>query len=197
LKLFSVLLGITLLTEILANLARGPLKWETNHAIYNLFMLIEYCLYAVYFKAIIQNVSVRKAINLFLYTFPVVWVVITFVLVRGLNIWNSYIIIYGDAATVCMCIIYLFEVYASDEPADLATSPEFWIAASLLMFSCCEIPYTGRLNYMVDRQQSAALWLNITMQILNILLYITIIYAYQCRRLTTIITKYWPTAWRA
>jgi hypothetical protein len=196
LKIYSILLGITVLTEILANVAVGPLKWKSNHPFYNSFMLPEYCLYALYFKAIIRNELVRKGISVFLYSLPVVWVFTTVVVLHGLRPWNSYMILYGDAGTVAMCSIYLFEVFKSDEVVDLRTSPEFWIAAGTLMFACCEIPYTGRLNFMVIRDQSAAAWLNITMQILNILLYLTIIYAYQCRRLTTIITKYWPTASR-
>jgi hypothetical protein len=192
LKIFCIFLGLTVLTETLANIAI-KFHWETDYVIYNSFMLPEYCLYTLFFRSIIRTPRIKKALTVFLFLCPVIWSVTTWRL--GITTWNSYMILIGDAATVGMCAWFLFEVFASEELIDLTTSAEFWITASTFMYCCCEIPITGRLNFLANDKRTTLL-LEDVLQILNILMYLTIIYAYQCRRLINIMRS-WSTAWRA
>jgi hypothetical protein len=191
LKLFSIFLGLTVVTETLANIAI-KFQWETNYIIYNSFMLPEYCLYTLFFRSIIRNARIKKVLTVFLMLFPVIWAATTWRL--KITTWNSYIVLIGDAATVVMCATYLFEVFVSDELIDLKTSAEFWITSGTLMYCCCEIPITGRLNFLAHDKQ-VTLVLEDVLQGLNIVMYITIIYAYQCRRLINIM-KSWSKALR-
>jgi hypothetical protein len=179
LKIFSAFLGLTVITETLANIAIYY-HWKTNYIVYNSFMLPEYCLYAAFFKSIIQDTRVQKALTGFMLIFPLIWIGTTLTL--HISTWNSYAILIGDAATVGMCAAYLFEVFASEDASDLKTSSEFWITAATLMYCCCEIPITGRLNYLAVHHKKVTMWLEDVLQILNILMYLTITYAFLCRR---------------
>lgn len=187
LKIFSIFLGLTVVTETLANIAIYY-HWETNYIIYNSFMLPEYCLYALFFKSIIRNTRIKGVLSAYLLIFPLIWIATTVWL--HITTWNSYAVLIGDAATVGMCAAYLFEVLASEELIDLKTSAEFWITAGTLIYCCSEIPITGRLNYLAAHHKQVTLWLEDVLQILNILMYLTIIYAYLCRRLTNT-TRSW------
>lgn len=192
LKLFSFFLGLTIFTETLAHMA-FRFHWDSDYAIYNCFMLPEYCLYALFFRSIIRDDRVKRILAIFFFGFPPIWIGTTIWL--KITTWNSYIVLIGDAATVGMCARYLFEVFESEELTDLKTSAEFWITSGTLMYCCCEIPITGRLNFIATDKKTTLL-LEDVLQILNILMYFTIIYAYQCRRLINI-TRSWSTASRA
>ena len=183
LKLFSIFLGITVLTEALAELVIHVLHYDTNYSVYVAFMLIEYMLYAVYFRYLIRNSRIRQIINAFLLAFPVVWASTTF-LVFGRAHWNSYMILFGDVFTISLCAAWFHESFISEELIDFRASPEFWIAAGTFIYSCCEIPITGILNYLTDNYINLAIGLKNVLQILNILMYLMITYAYLCRRLT-------------
>jgi len=188
LKLFSLSLGLGLVTEILAVYVIKHYHLSNNYLIYSSYMLVEYCLYAVYFKFIIHGSKARQFISAFLMAFPVVWIITTFYIFHK-NGWNSYVVLFGDAFTIAMCIVYFREVFISDQLIDFKVSPEFWIAAALLIFSCCELPITGILNYLAVKYQKEALLLEDVLQLLNIFMYLIIIYAYLCRLLTNT-TKY-------
>jgi hypothetical protein len=188
LKLFSVFLGISIVTEILAAVAVPFFHFKSNYPVYGAFMLVEYSLYALFFKFVIQHHRIRQIINAFLLSFPVVWATTTF-FVFGPRHWNSYVILFGDAITIGMCVAYFYEVFVSEDLLDFRTSPEFWIVAATLIYSCCELPITGMLNYLAANYETQALWLENALQILNILMYLMILYAYLCRRLINT-TKY-------
>jgi hypothetical protein len=193
LQLFSVLLALTVVTEIFANLASGPLAWKTNYPIYNTFMLPEYCLYTLFFKAIIRNATVKRMLDIFLLIILAAWVTTNFGLLK-ISVWNSYMILIGDTLTIFMAAYYLSEFVIADEEIPVSTSTEFWIAASIFMYSACEIPITGRLNYLTH-DETAIKWLVFTLDILNIIMFLTIIYAYRCSRLINIMSS-WLTALR-
>jgi len=180
-RLFSVFLGLTVLTEIFANLASGPLRWATNWPIYNSFMLPEYILYTLFFRSIIHNQRIKKVLNGFLVLIPIVWVISSFWLL-GITVWNSYMVLIGDSLTIFMCTCYMYEFFLSEDEIDIKTSAEFWIAASTFMYACCEVPITGRLNYLAAHNEQATNWLLVIM-------YLTILYAYQCRRLINIMSS--------
>lgn len=183
LKLFSLLLGLSVLTETLAALAVPVFHGASNHPVYNIFMLVEYPLYATFFLQLTSSRRTREGIRIFLLTFPLAWLATT-LFIFGLGRWNSYMIIFGDAGVIGMCIRYFYELFVSEELFDLRKLPEFWIAAGTMAYSCCELPITGILNFLTSNYERQALWLENALQILNIFMYLVIIYAYLCRRLT-------------
>jgi hypothetical protein len=175
-KLFSILLGITVITESLAIIVHKQFH-RPNHAIYSWFMLFEYCLYALFFRLLLRHRRARRAIDIFLLVFPLAWAATTFLVFR-LQGWNSYIILLGNVFTIILGLIFFYELFTSEELRNFVEIPEFWIVAATVSYSCCEIPITGMLNYLAVNYESVALKLKIVLQALNILLYLIIMVAF-------------------
>jgi hypothetical protein len=177
--LFSVFLGVTALTEIIANFFLTPFHLESNFPVYNLFILVEYPLLAFYFKQILRTVRIRKLINLFLIFYPLFWASI-FLFVYTLNQWNTYCVMAGDLFIIVFAVRYLYELFTSDSLISFRRHSEFWIAVALILYSCCELPIMGILNFLETDQDTTRKLLTI-LQVLNIIMYLIFIYAFICR----------------
>jgi hypothetical protein len=182
LKLFSVFLAITVCTELIANFLLDYLNLKNNYIVYNYFILVQYPLLAYFFRAIIVSKRIKNIAVLFMFIFPAFWLVTT-IFVFGLNNWNSYSVMLGDLFVICVASRYLFELFTSDQLINFTVSSEFWIAAALFFYCCCEIPITGLLNYLYG--DSGNSFLTSILQILNIIMYLIFIYAFLCRRMTS------------
>jgi hypothetical protein len=183
LKLFSIFLGISLLTEICANYLIDFLHLDSNYPVYYCFMLVEYIMFAYYFRRIIVSKTTKNIISIFLLIFPFFWLFTGIFIFNEEKSWNSYVVMAGDLFTICVSARFLYELFTADKLIDFRKSPEFWIAAALIFYSCCELPITGILNYLYYNNSS----LNGLLQILNIIMYLIFIYAFLCP--TTNFTK--------
>lgn len=179
LMLFSLFLGITAITEIFANFVIRLLHMKSNFPIYNIFILIEYPLLAFYFKHVISSRVLKKIIVAFLFIYPVSWTIIFSFFLR-LNEWNTYGVMAGDLFIIILGARYLYEIFTSEKLIDFRKSSEFWIAVSLVFFSCCELPITGILNFLEQDWNTTRQLLTI-LQLLNIIMYAIFIYAFLCR----------------
>jgi uncharacterized membrane protein len=181
LKLFSILLGCTVITELFAiYLYRSVLKMETNMPLYNCFTLVEYWAYAFYFRLIIESRLVKQIITVFLFLFPPFWFITTF-LVFGINNWNSYLMVAGSLSTVCLSFAYCYQVFIDTEMRELRNNREFWIATGLIFFYSCQLPYVGTLNFLLKNYLYLAQNLLVVLQVLNIVMYAVFTYAFLCR----------------
>lgn len=174
-KLFSILLGLSLITECIATILKHFNR--SNHAVYSWFMLFEYCLYALFFRSLLRHRRAQRAIDIFLLVFPFTWAATTF-LVFSVHGWNSYSLLLGDVFTIILCLIFFYELFTSEELRNFVEIPEFWIAAATFSYSCCEIPITGMLNYLSDNYETVAVKLTKVLQVLNILMYLIITVAF-------------------
>lgn len=179
LKLFSVFIGFSLLTEILARFGLKFFHLESNYLIYNVYLLIEYIVYAFYFKSIMPFNRIKKIINLFILVISIIWVVTTFVVFK-LTGWNSYLVVLGDLFIICMSVLYFYKAFISENLINFQTTPEFWIAAGSFIYACCELPITGILNHLVKNYATLTIDLYDILQLLNILMYTIFIYAFLC-----------------
>jgi hypothetical protein len=183
LKLFSVFLGITVITEICAVFLLGLFHLKTNYPVYNSFMLVEYVLYAWYFSFIIESKKIKKIVRYFIFLMPEIWMATIF-LAFGMKRWDSYMVMFGDCFLIILCVINFYELFASEKLIDLKTSPEFWISVGTFVYSCCELPITGILNFLGENYASLVSQLENVLQILNIIMYSIFTYAFLCPILT-------------
>lgn len=192
LKIFSVLLAITSITEVLANFFLSNLHLQSNHPVYNIFMLIEFWAYAFYYRYIIRNKILQKVITAFLILFPLFWYTAVFYLFDGLEYWNSYLILVGFSFTILWSVAYCYQLFTSVELIKFRNQSEFWIAIGLLIFYTCNLPYLGMYNFLATNYSELAQQLKKVLQPTNCLMYSFFIYAYLCR--TTIIMKSFPSS---
>lgn len=180
LKLFSFLLGVILITELIVWAASTVFHVSTNVHIYNIAMGIQYWLYGLYFRFILAGKITRLLVNSFLILFPLLWLFSTLFLF-GLYKWNSYVAAAGSLFCVIFSIIYFYQIFARVEPVKFATNPELWIAIGIFIFYSVNLPYVAMLNFLSNTDKEFARQLLVVLQISNILMYSLFTYAYICR----------------
>jgi len=181
-RLCSVLLGAGLLTEVLARFCVSLLHLRSNYPVYITYLLFQFILYALYFRSIYLSPKSKRVVVWLTLILPIIWAYTTF-RVFGIMGWNSYFIMIGDTFTVVMCAYYFYEIFTSENLIDLRTSREFWIAGGIFIYSCCELPITGMLNYLANNYP-VTMELENVLQALNILMLLIFIYAFLCPLLT-------------
>lgn len=178
LKVFSVILGFTFLNEtgswfITAVLGKKNVSW------YNIFMGIEFCLYAWYFRLIIVGKTLRRFITALSILFIVFWFYAVFRIFR-LSVWNSYVAIAGSTFVICLCILYGYQLFTNKMLVWLKNHAEFWICVGLFIFYSCNLPFLGMLNFLNTKYPDMARNLLNVLQSLHILMYSLFIYAFIC-----------------
>lgn len=178
LKLFSILLGATFITELVATQIIKRNSW-----VYNSFTGIEFTVYALYFYKIIFISWLRKIIKGFILVFPLFWLVMVF-FVTGFYKWNSYVIITGGCFTVCMALGYYYQLLYAKNDIHLSSSPEFWIATGMLVFYSCQTPYFGMMNFLIANYLPFARSFLKVILVIDTAMYLTFIYAFLCPLIT-------------
>ena len=184
LKLFSVLLGITLLVEYFASFGLHLLNTKSNIALYNSFMLVEFEGFAWYYLQIIKFSSIKKIVIIFLYLFPLFWLITVF-FIFGINHWNSYLVIAGSSFTIFLSGIFYYQLFTASELIKLTKSPEFWIATGMMIFYSCNLPFLGMFNFLTKSYATLAYKLESILQVLDAVMYSIFIYAFLCRMINT------------
>lgn len=179
LRLFSVLIGISVLTEWLAFYGPGIFNMNSNYLFYNVFLLLQYIVYAFFFRVALPAGKIKNSIPPFIVAFGIFWLLTSFT-VFGLQAWNSYVVIVGDVFTILAACHYFYTIFTADTLLNFSTSAEFWITAGLFIYCSCELPVTGMLNYLAYHHEELTLDLYAVLQWLNILMYSIFLYAFLC-----------------
>lgn len=186
LKVFSLLLGYDLLNELCSNLLlKSVFHMRSNVEFYNIFMLVEFGVYAWFFRSILTNALLKRLIGYYLVLLPAFWIFAVF-FIFGLDHWNSYMAIAGSLFTVCMAVAFYFQLFTANELIRLSRSPEFWISTGIILFYTINLPYLGMLDFITRDYILLARALLAGLQILNMLMYSLFTLAFLC---TTRITK--------
>lgn len=180
LKLFSFLLGCVLVTELSVLLISKLFHAETNVPLYNVSMGIQYLLYGLFFRYVLNGKKYRLFIDAYLISFLLVWFLST-VFMFGLYSWNSYVAATGSLFCIFFSIAYFYQIFAVIEPVRFNTKSELWIAVGIFIFYSINLPYVGMLNFLSNTHRGFANKMLVVLQISNILMYSLFTYAYLCR----------------
>jgi hypothetical protein len=184
LRLFSVLLGLTFLVELSADLTVRLLHWKNNYWIYHLFTLVEFWAYGYYYYQIIRLQRMRQILVGFLVVFPVFWMITVF-FIFGWSKWNSYVIIVGSFFTVVFVLIYYYQLLMAREISSLRNLTEFWIATGMLIFYMSALPFYGTLNFLLTYHHGVARTLYKVLLVIDTLMYALFSYGYLCKTMST------------
>lgn len=180
LRFFSILLGITFAVEFFCVFLFKRLGFSSNHQVYNIFMLFEFCAYGLYYLYILTIPWGRILIRVFLVLFPVFWFYSVFY-VFGLNNWNSHISVMGSLFTVAISAAYYYQLFTQQTLVKLHRHPEFWIATGMILFYASNLSYVGILNYLNENYKQLARELLVVLQVLVSVMYLIFLYAYVCQ----------------
>ncbi|HET6253337.1 MAG TPA: hypothetical protein VFE32_04660 [Puia sp.] len=183
LRFFSVLLGLTFLVELSADLTVRVLHWKNNYWIYHLFTLVEFLAYGYYYYQIIRLKRARQLLIGFMAIFPVFWMITVF-FIFGWSKWNSYVIIVGSFFTVLFVLMYYYQLLVARDIAPLRGMAEFWIATGMLIFYMAALPFYGTLNFLLTYHRDVARTLYKVLLIIDTLMYAIFIYGYLCRTIS-------------
>jgi len=176
-----------LLVEIGATFFRNLIKGQNVLPQYNIVLLIEFLVYAYFFKEIILSVWIKNIINVFMILFPVFWYISVFFIFK-ITEWNSYIFLVGGTFTIIWALIYCYQLLTSIENVSLNSCSEFWIALGIIIFYSCQVPFMGIYNFLIVNYPSLIMNFQIGLQVTNIIMYSLFTYAFLCKK--TIIMKY-------
>ncbi len=180
LKVFSVLLGVTLGVELLATSIIEWLHLKNNFSLYNFFILPEFLVYAWYYQRITSKKWIKNIIWVISFLFPVFWGYSVF-LVFGINTFNSHIIVVSAFFSVFFGLSYYYELLHSDKFVGLSRHTEFWIATGMIIFYACQTPFYGMFNFLLANYLPLSRSLLIVLLFLNSTMYLIFMYAFLCR----------------
>jgi hypothetical protein len=178
LKLLPPFLLLTLLVELLGAYLASVNK--NNLLLYNLFTVFSICFYLFIIKKIINNIKVKKIINIATALYAVIALVNIFY-IQGVNTFHTVTFALGCLLLVVFCIYYFFELFTFPKSMDLKKNPAFWICCGLLFFYACSLPLYGFINFWMKFKFIVANFLTI-ITILNLFLYTLFTIAFLCVR---------------
>jgi hypothetical protein len=184
LKLFSCLLGLTLVVELFQGVFIRVFHFKNNFWIYNAFGLVEFWLYGYFYYRVIEVKILRRIIFLFMVIFPIFWVITIFFLF-GFNVWNSYVVIVGSFFSVLFAVMYYYQLITAREIRSLRNMPEFWIATGMLIFYLGELPFYGTLNFLMSHNLGLTKSLLNILKVLDTLMYGLFSYGFLCLTINT------------
>ena len=171
----------TVLSELfIAKLIHHLWPGKTNIPWYNIVLCVEFFVYALYYYCILGSTTLKRVVLGYLIALPACWFVLTFKVFELAN-WNSYIDIIGSLFTICLSVAFLFQLIGRPELVKLSRTPEFWIAVALILYYSGSLPFTGMLHFLTKEVRGLAKSFVTILQILNILLYSLICYAFLCK----------------
>lgn len=152
-KYFAYFLCLTVFVEIVAYYA--PLggfsgyelfgfvegtRFEENYWIYNIFMIVNYLAYALFFRAYLTLAIPRKII---------LFLCVVFVLSSMLNLltsniffiyYSSYTTIFGSLLVLCSIACYYYQLLTSDAILEILRSFPFYVAIGAILLNVILTP---------------------------------------------------------
>lgn len=178
LKLFPFFLLLTIFVELSANWMMR--NWGTNMALYNFYLVCNFCFCLYMLREIITDRLMRKVGLITTCAYGLV-ALFNLIFVQKLHTWNSMSYSLGCLLVVAFCIYYFFELFKRPKATRLTKEPAFWIVSGLLFFYCCSFPFIGLNNFLGNAPLVIRRNLNTILTLLNILLYLLFGIAFLCR----------------
>ena len=79
--------------------------------------------------------------------------------------------------------VLYYQLFTAEKLVRLAYSFEFWVATALILFYSVNFTYLGMLHYMANSYRELSLKLLVLLQIMNIVFYLLLAYAFICKTL--------------
>ncbi len=178
LRLFSYFLLATMIVEI-----TGWFLSEKNIStlmLYNFFTTIEFVFYFWVLRQVISNKIAKKILLFCLYLYPLLVFFNVFFWMK-VNSFHAVTYAMGCFLIATICIYYFLELFQRPHSVDLVRQPAFWICSGLLFFYSCSFPIFGFANFLQQLPAIIRGNLNLILNVMNSLLYISFTIAFLCR----------------
>ena len=181
LQLIAVLIILTLPIELMANFGFKLFHIKGyRDTLYNVFALAEFEFYGLFFYLLNKENWVKKINLIFIYTFPIIWLCLTY-FGKYISNWNSPASAIGGFFVVVFSLFYIYNLSDSEPIIRISRHSEFWISLGLIIYYSFEIPYLGILNFLVKNYPSVSKILLYISYVFNSIMYCFFTYAFLCR----------------
>ncbi|NSL86827.1 hypothetical protein [Chitinophaga solisilvae] len=179
-KLLAVLLGISILSEILVELIGK--RGSHFYIVYHFFVVLEYSLITVILRMGIRDPRWRLLMWISIFVFGAISLVYSF----GFGGWRNFPginITIESFLVICWCLLSFFSITPNSE-ASIFRHPDFWLTLAFFFYFAGSMCVNGFYNLLLASDAASAKRLFAILNSLsNYLLYIMLIKSILCFRL--------------
>lgn len=179
LKLFPPFLFIVLVIETLTSYKAS--KREPTAAIYNFFIIFEFCFYLWIQSFIITKKKVKRIIRVTILIYAVA-AFLNILFIQKLSGIPTITYSIGCLLIVSFCVYYFLELFMLPKSVSLWNNPAFWICFGILFFYCCSFSLFALINYWMHLPKFLIRNFKLIVNILHIFLYTLFMIAFLCTR---------------
>lgn len=183
-RTFSVFLIVTLFDEIFAiawkwelHKAWGYLSW--NNWVYNIFHLIRFPLFVLFYYKILDLTLVKK-ITLVVAPLIVIFGILDFFFIQTPHLMNSNTVLLTNVFGIFLSLAYFWQMLRSSKIVRLTSLAAFWISLGAFIYCSASIPHFI-FSGSVDRQSELGILLLYIGVGLNVIQYTCYLIAFLCR----------------
>lgn len=177
LRIFSFYLLFDCLTAFITNYL--ALHRRNTVLLSSLTTLVQFCFYIYMLREVIRGPKVKRALLYCLVIFPLIFAGNIF-LVQKSQFFQSITYSLGCLLIAATCIYYFLDLFQSKNYTNLAREPVFWICSGLLFYYVCTFPAIALAN-LIKIDSSFIPTIEIVIDFVNILLYLSFTIAFLCR----------------
>lgn len=177
-KIFPYFLVLILSVEFVGALFQR--KNQNNLLLFNLFTVVEFSFYALFFRKIMPAKATKKIINWVLFTIPLASLINIF-LIQGPTVFHTYTYSIGSLTLAVLGLTYFFQLFKDKDRGNSFRDPSFWISVGILFYSICSISIIGILNYISFFSKSIRSNMQHILVGINTIFYLILIIAFLCK----------------
>ncbi|WP_205509520.1 hypothetical protein [Longitalea arenae] len=114
-------------------------KYGNDHAICNIFLIIEFLFYSFTLYQLLRTSAIRKWIIYAAGMYLLLAIPLIF-FIQGINYYNSGVYFMGGLMMLVFSGYYLFTLFRGTGDTNPFFKAGFWIACSILFYYCCTMP---------------------------------------------------------
>ena len=146
----AFIVAVELTGRYIGKVLRQPNVWLYNISIPIEYLFISFIFYSYYRKRANQYLAMW-----FLILFTV-FVLFNITLIQGMNKFNTNTLVFGSFFMIIFSILYLVEMYRSEETTHFYKDPMFWISIGVMLFNAGEFAYNLLSHYLINRELDKA-----------------------------------------
>ncbi|MBW8684354.1 hypothetical protein K1Y79_08415 [Chitinophaga sp. B61] len=186
-KLFAVLVIMSFLTEVLANLWIHKLHniagWNysrNNLWIYNFFFLVRFALLSTIFYQILNDSRIRKIIYMGAIVLLLFGLTDYFV-IQGPFQYNTFSVIACHVSLIVLCLCYFKQLLQAPGIIDLHKEPMVWMTLGTFLYQSASLPFLIMFGFLNLQHSPLALSLLFINDIFNFLICTCYLISFLCK----------------
>lgn len=149
LKFICILLGFTMLTEMLA--AYMALRYRQNRMVYHLYAPVSLTMIALYYNYSIKELGKYYA-GYFVAVVGIIAAFFNTLYFQPLQVMDSNITLLAGICIVIMVMVAFYKIYTDESNRRFAHSPHFWLSLLFLFYYCTTFLLFGLMEYCLEKQ---------------------------------------------